>query len=212
MKSWLAREDQLKLVVEQNPDKKIPDLQLLSEQDWLDTAKDAKFDSTEQIRRTLANLRNSAANKFVMIASDAVKKYMKANNEQFPTDLALLQPYFQTPISADILQRWEIVPQSAVPHQRMGGDWVITVKAPIDREFDYCYAVGPGSYGSSSYQDVATDKAIQTMKPALDAYAADHNGSQAADPAQIQPYLTTPELQAAFQTLMQKSSKQPVPQ
>ena len=207
MKSWLAREDRLKQIVEQFPDKKIPDLQLVSEEDWLTQARDAKFDTDSDVQRTLANLRNAAAHNFSYIASDAVKKYMEANNNQFPTDLAQLQPYFKTPVSDDILNRWGIMPQSEFPNQKMGGDWVIAVKNPVNRGLDSSIVIGPGSYGSSDYQSVDTQKAITILEPALKAYAAAHNGSQAGTPAEIQPFLTTPEQQAAFQTLMQKSLK-----
>lgn len=55
-----------------------------------------------------------------------------------------------------------------------------------------------------SYQSVEVDDAIATVGPALKAYAAANNGKQPADPSQLQPYLTTPEQQAAFQTLQHK--------
>jgi len=38
----------------------------------------------------------------------------------------------------------------------------------------------------------------------MQAYAAANNGSQPADPSQILPYLTTPEQQAAWQTLQKR--------
>ena len=60
MKSWLAREDQLKQAVQQNPDKTIPELQLLSEQQWLDAAMNAKFDTDTNVQRNLADLRHAA--------------------------------------------------------------------------------------------------------------------------------------------------------
>ena len=41
-------------------------------------------------------------------------------------------------------------------------------------------------------------------KSALKAYAAANNGSQPADATQIIPYLTTPEQQAAWQTLQKR--------
>jgi len=206
MKSWLAREERLKQIVDQYPDKRTPDMQLLSEQDWLNQAKDANFDTDKSIQRTLANLRNAAGNKFAQIASEAVTKYMTANHNQFPTDLAQLQPYFNTPVSDAILSRWEIVPQSAYPNQGMGGDWVIAVKAPVDRELDSSIVIGAGNYGSSDYRSVDMQKAIVSLTPALKAYAADHAGAQPGIPAGIRPYLTTPEQQAAFDYVMQHSS------
>jgi RNA polymerase sigma factor (sigma-70 family) len=206
MESWLAREDKLRQITQQNPDKTIPELQLLSEQDWLNSARDAKFDTDKDLRRTLADLRHRAENDFAATTSQAVSKYMKANNGQFPTDLSQLQPYFATPMDEAILQRWQILPQSALPNQKMGGDWVITEKTPVDPALDQSWAIGPGSYGSSNYQSPNLTAAIATLDPVQKAYAAANNGKDPTDPSQILPYLTTPEQQAAYQTLMQKRS------
>ena len=206
MKSWLTREDKLKEIVKQSPSKIIPELQLLSEQDWLNAARDAKFGTDEEIRRTLANVRRSAENTFVSAAAAAVTKYMKAENGQFPTELSQLQPYFNAPMDDAILNRWKIVPQSDLPNQKMGGDWVITEKAPVDRELDGSWAIGPGSYGSSSYQSADIEAAMMILKSVSKAYAAANNGKEPSDPSQVLPYLVTPEQQAAYQTFMKKQN------
>jgi RNA polymerase sigma factor (sigma-70 family) len=204
VESWLAREDKLKKSIEQYPDKAIPELQLLSEQQWLDAAMNAKFDTDKAIRQTLADLRHTAENNFASLAQPALSKYIQANNGQFPTDLSQLQPYFETPIGDAILSRWEILPQSALPNQKMGSDWVITEKAPVDPEFDNRWAIGSSGYGNTSYQSPDVSAAIATINPAMKAYAAANNGKEPTDPSQILPYLTTPEQQAAYQTLLKK--------
>jgi len=210
MRSWLQREDQLKAAIKQNPDKTIPELSLLSEEDFLNAAMDAKFDTDKGLRQTLANLRRRAENIFASIAADAVTKYMKDHDSRFPTYLSDLLPYFKTPLSSDILDRWQILPQSALPNQSMGGDWVITEKSPVDATLDNRWAIGPGSYGNSTYQSPEVSDAVGAIKPAMQAYAADHNGQQPTDPSQILPYVTTPEEQAAFQKLMEKFPTNPV--
>jgi RNA polymerase sigma factor (sigma-70 family) len=212
MKAWLARLDKLKQAAGQNADKTVPELQLLSEQNWLDAAREAKFDTDKDVRQTLANLRHMAEYTFVSAAQGALRKYLKANNDQFPTDLAQLQPYLDTPMDPAILQRWEIMPQTAVPNMNMGGDWIITEKAPVDRELDSRIAFGQNGSGSSTYQSVEVDDAMATVGPALKAYAAANNGKQPADPSQLQPYLTTPEQQAAFQTLQRRFLTNAAPQ
>jgi len=201
MKSRLAREDQQKKLVEQNPHKCIPAVQWLTEEEWLDEAKDAKFDSAKDTEKTLANLRNTAAGKFARLASAAVKKYMDANYGHFPTSVNQLQPYFDSQVSDAILNRWGIMPQAAFPNQRMGGDWVIAVNEPVDRKLDSSIVIGPGSYGSSDYHSVDLERNVALLAPALKAYVADHGGKQPQNPLDIQPYLTTPEQQASFQYL-----------
>lgn len=205
MESWLAREDKLKELVKQNPGKAIPELQLLSEQQWLNAAMNAKFDTDKEVRQGLADLRHSAENNFAAVAQPALSKYIEANNGQFPTDVSQLQPYFSAPIDDAILNRWKIVPQSDVPNLRMG-DWLITEKAPVDPEFDNQWAIGQNGYGQSNYNTPDITAAMATLAPAIKAYAAANNGKEPSDPSQFLPYLTTPEQQAAFQTMMKRKN------
>ncbi len=201
LKSWLARAVKLKQIVEQNADKTIPDLQLLSENDWLGAARDAKLDTDKDVRQTMANLRHSAENIFAVSVSAALAKYMDANNRQFPTDLSQLQTYFDTPMDEAILRRWQIVPQSDLPNQRFG-DWLITQKSSVDEELDQKWAIGPNGYGTTHYPSAETASAIATLDPLVKAYTAANNGKAPTDPSQILPLLTTPEQQAAYQTLL----------
>ncbi|HTB64158.1 MAG TPA: sigma-70 family RNA polymerase sigma factor, partial [Opitutales bacterium] len=106
VKSWLAREDQLRQLTQQYPARTIPELQLLSDQQWLDAAMNAKFDTDKDIQQDLANLRHTAENNFVSVAENTLTKYLKASNGQFPTDLSQLQSYFAAPMDEAILNRW----------------------------------------------------------------------------------------------------------
>lgn len=201
VKDWLAREDQLKQAVQNNPEKSIPEFQLLSEQQWLDAAMNDKFDTDTNVNHDLADLRHAAENNFAAIAQSGLTKYLKANNGQFPTDLSQLQPYFSSPLDDAILQRWEIVPGSVNPSVGVG-DTVITEKAAVDESLDSRWSIGPNGFGAGNYESSETTSALATIKPAMAAYAAANNGSQPSDPSQILPYLTTPEQQAAYQTLL----------
>jgi RNA polymerase sigma factor (sigma-70 family) len=203
MKSWLAREDQLKQSVQQNPNKTIPEFQLLSEQQWLDAAMNDKFDTDTNVQRNLADLRHLAENNFASLVQPAISKYMKANNGQFPTDLSQLQQYFSSPVDDAILQRWEIAPASVNPSVGVG-DTIITEKAAVDESLDQRWAIGAHGYGSGNWESPDIGAALAIIKPVMKAYAAANNGSEPSDPSQVLPYLTTPEQQAAYQTLMKK--------
>ena len=203
VKSWLAREDQLKQLAQQYPDKAIPEFQLLSEQQWMDEAMNANFDNDKNIQQDLANLRHTAENNFAGLAQGALTKYLQANNNQFPTDLAQLDPYFSSLVGEDILARWEIAPGTDNPGVRVG-DTVITEKAAVDESLDSRWAIGANGYGASSYQSPDISYALSVIKPAMQAFAAANNGQQPTDPSQIMPYLTTPEQQAAWQTLQKR--------
>jgi len=210
VKAWLAREDQLKQLAQQYPDKVIPEFQLLSEQQWMDEAMNAKFDTDKEIQQELAYLRRTAENNFAMILQPALKKYLEANNNQFPTDLSQLDPYFSQPVGEDIMQRWEIAPASVNP--RVGvGDTIITEKAAVDESLDSRWAIGANGYGTGNYESADIGAALAVIKPALKAYAAANNGNQPTDASQVVPYLTTSEEQAAYQTLQKKFPKSGTP-
>src|SRR5204863_2231902 len=86
--------------------------------------------------------------KFVPMAFKALKQYAQANNGQFPTEISALEPYFAAPIDDAILQRWEIVPAKSLVQflAEAGGDWVITQKAPVNKQFDTREAIGLTSF------------------------------------------------------------------
>jgi hypothetical protein len=211
MRSWLARVTQLKQRLAQTPESQIPELQLLKEQDWLNATQN-KLDTEKDYRRALSQLRNIAEGKLAEEIRPALTQYAKENNGQFPTELSQLQPFFKSPVDDALLQRWEIAPADKVPNVRMGGDWIVTQRAAVDEEYDTCMVIGVGGYGSTNFKTAASDRDCipdkNTLEPAYKAYLAANGGKEPTDPAQIAPYLTTPEQQAAFQRIQERLAKQ----
>jgi RNA polymerase sigma factor (sigma-70 family) len=200
--SWLSRVDQLKQRLTQDPDAKIPELQFVTEQDWLNAAR-GELKTEADYRRALSALRNAVESKVVVLLKKALKGYLQASHDQMPTDLAQLQPYFDSPMDDAILQRWEIAPAETVKSLGMGGDVIITQKAPVDDVFDTRFGIGPNGYGSA---DFLSRETAPTMNPVWEAFRAAHNGQWPDDVSQLQPYATTPEQQAALQKLILKRS------
>jgi RNA polymerase sigma factor (sigma-70 family) len=202
-KSWLARVSQLKERLQQTPGAKIPEFQFLTDQDWLNAAKD-DLNTDEDYRRAMSALRGAAESAFISTAlKPALNQYKQANQGQFPTDLSQLQTYFNPPVDASVLQRWEVAPQSTVPNVGMG-DSMITQIAPVDADYDSRYVIGPNGFGTASAQawDPALSNAETVLTPALNAYMAANNGVTPADPSYLSPYITTPEQQAALQKVI----------
>ena len=210
-RAWLTRVSQLKERLAQTPESQIPELQLLTEQDWLNAAR-GELNSEKDYRRALSALRGSAENQFSSLLQPAISAFIKANKGQFPTELSALQPYFTSSVDSAILQRWEVAPADNVPNVRMGGDWIITQKAAVDPEFDTCVVVGPNGYGSTSFKTAEDTKSmdadLKILEPAYKAYLAANDGKEPTDPTQITPYLTSPEQQAALQRFQQRKAKQ----
>ena len=146
--SWLARVSQLKERLQQTPGAKIPEFQFLTEQDWLNAAKE-DLNTDEDYRRALSGLRDAAESTFISSAlKPALNQYAQANNGQFPIELSQLQPYFDPPVADSILQRWEVAPQSAVPSVIVG-DTLITQAAAVDADYDQRYAIGTNCTGTT---------------------------------------------------------------
>lgn len=201
--SWLARADQLRAAFQRTPEKSIPEIQLLDEKDWLDAAKD-KMDTDQELRQAMGSLRNAAETKVANLLQPALEQYLKANGDKFPTDLSQLQAFLKTPLDAAILQRFSVFPADAVPNVRMGGDWIITQNSFVDPEYDMHFVIGPYGHGTTSSMQTPLD----TLMPALQAFSAANGGQTPADPAQLQPYITTPDQQAALQKLSRSSATQ----
>ena len=199
-KALLARVNKLKQRLEETPDAKIPELQLLTEQDWLKVAGE-RLDTDADYRRAFAELRSAGEQKFGTMLQPVLKRYMQANDGHFPTDLAQLQSSFDSPVDDAILQRWNVVPAKTVPTVQMGGDWIITQKAPVDDVFDMRSIIGPNGYGST---DFLSSEFGDAMIPVAKAFAAANNGKEPTDISQLLPYAATPDQQAAVQKMMER--------
>jgi RNA polymerase sigma factor (sigma-70 family) len=141
--------------LDQMPDKKIPELKLLTDVDWLNATKEAKFDTDADIRKTLSNLRSLAKNRMPMGRS--LYAFTSANNGQLPTDLSQLKPYFQsnldsalgeTPLDDATLDA--IFARYTLLHTGNLSDftqetWFIIEKAPVDKDYDSRSKFGNGT-------------------------------------------------------------------
>lgn len=217
--SWLARVNLLKQRLEQTPEARIPELRFVDEFDWLQAAR-RELKTENDYRKALSLLRTSGEGKFATQAEMALRKYLKANDDRFPTELAQLKPYFAPhlvpPIDDAILQRWNIVPTTN-GNSGFGGDWVITQKSPVDEDYDARCWIGPngqgqvgmGSFKIPQVKEVTANTNLVreafvdpndalAVLPALKAYAAANDGQQVANASQLIPYLTTPEQKLAL--------------
>jgi RNA polymerase sigma factor (sigma-70 family) len=150
-----ARAAELNQHLQQMPDKKIPELQLLDESDWLTAAKSAKFDTDADIRKALRKLRNIAKDK-VPIGS-ALSAFTRANNGRLPNDLSQLKPYFNQSRLGDlglddstfnaIIGRYTLLHTGNV-NDFPSGTWFVVETAPVDKGYDSREKFGLGSSAS----------------------------------------------------------------
>ena len=206
-KSWLQRVTLLKQRLEQTPGAKIPELRLLTDQDWLDVVKNFELKDEREFRQAFSQLRLLAESHVEHQLEPAMRKYSDANQGSFAQDLALLKPYLDPPLEDAILGRYTIYSGDHFKLQMLGhgAEWIITQKGPVDSELDQCMAIGPNVNSGSSFRNF---EILETLAPAIKAYqAANHGKMPSEDAAQLAPFITTPAQQAALQKLEELKGK-----
>jgi hypothetical protein len=193
---------QLKERLQTMPQHRIPEFDLLTDQDWLDAAKREIRNDTD-LRRAFSKLRNTAQGKFAASAHSALKDYMEANNGAFPNELADLQPYLKEPVSQSVLDNWQIIPASELRNLGMGGDKVITQKRAVDDVFDSRFGLGPHGHGST---DFLSSTAGETFSELRAAYEAVYPGRTPKDPSELIPFAKTPAQQTVLQKFLERKA------
>jgi RNA polymerase sigma factor (sigma-70 family) len=207
-KAWLDKVNKLKERLEENTNARIPEMQFLTEQDWLNAAS-KKLENEADYRRALADLRSAGENKFVGMYQQALQRYLNANNNQFPTDVSQLQSYFDPPIDEAMLQRWKFIPANGNANQGFaGGDWVLTEKTPVDELFDSRYTIGLHGSGTTDFFTYGNEPTIALLQKAF--FAANPPASMPPphppSASELLPYATTPEQQAIVQQMLLRQS------
>jgi RNA polymerase sigma factor (sigma-70 family) len=180
---------ELKARLGQAPDQTIPELQFITEQDWLNAVKGMQRLETESdIRRGLSALRGFAKNNFSQMVQTALVNYLQSSNGQSPTEMSQLAPYFTSAIDPSVLQRYEIT-QPGLVHEKA---------TPLDDQDDTYYQIS-----KDGVEVILGSVAERTLSQALQSFIDSHNGEKPKDPSQLQPYVKTPGEQAALQNLLQ---------
>jgi RNA polymerase sigma factor (sigma-70 family) len=137
---YSQRISQLKQFLTANPAESIPELQFMTDKDWLWLAGEKTPGTPEGYQRAMSLARLTVEGTVTRdILRPALLQYAKENNGRFPSDLSELRPFFKSPLDDAILRRWQILPASKLINLRddlRDEDWVITQKAPVNRAID----------------------------------------------------------------------------
>jgi len=198
-KSWLNRLEQLKQRAERMADKRIPELDLLTDKEWLDTVKDAKqLETDTDYRQALHRARESAKQVFGELARSALTKYAEANGGMLPADWSQLQPYFERPVDESVFRRYSLL-QTGRLSDVHGGFLFAETAAPVDDDYDSYFEFGMNGTRSSS-----SNPANGAVEDAAEAFAQAHNGLLPSTPAQLTPYLKRAVDSAAVQRILDR--------
>ena len=171
----------LQQLLEQKPDKKIPELAFLTEKVWADVAWNADLDTEDGIRVALSNLRGEAENIFLNeMMKAAIKKYLAANNDILPANLYELKSYFDAPVTDAMLGRYELLQTGKPDH---AAD-LVKLGVYTDEDYDSFHLItinGASGGGFNRNQDAINDAARE--------FARVNNYQAPTNPSQIEPFL-----------------------
>lgn len=189
LEAWLERVKFLKDQLEKMPEKKIPELQFLTDEDWLGATRNEKFKTDWEIANALSYLRSCAKGSQQVAGNlrSAMLAYLKANNDRLPTDIMELKSYLQTPLEDEILSHYETV-SSNDSDKRFGNQVCIRDKdVVIDEDSDVHIFI---TRSGSGMQSISKNR--DKVRAAATAYAQANNGQQATETNQLIPYLPSP--------------------
>jgi RNA polymerase sigma factor (sigma-70 family) len=178
-----ARAALLKRKLAEMPDKEIPELKLLTDDDWKNAAWNADLDTDDGVRVALRDARSKAVEIFLNLTRPALKKYLAANNDTLPSDLLTLKPYYDAPVTEDMLQRYSFI-QSGKLSANLSEDVVKETAPPVDDEYDSVHQMSMNGAGGSVFNNVQN-----TIAEAAWHFAINNNGQPPSDPSQIASYL-----------------------
>jgi RNA polymerase sigma factor (sigma-70 family) len=214
---WAARIALLKQKLDHMPDKRIPELEFLTDKDWAAATRDAELETEDGVRQAMSALRSAAKDNFLRAMRDAIKKYIaaasggalpgdpaqlaqavNANGALLPSDLAHLKPYFDSPVDDTTLQRYQLLRPKGL-HDNLSDILVKEVAPPVDTEYDTHHEMGLDSGGLGKVNLIA-----DAVAAAANGYARANNGQMPSEPAQIAPYLKQPLAAALIQKYLGK--------
>jgi RNA polymerase sigma factor (sigma-70 family) len=134
-KKYSDQVNRIKQLIEANPAQAVPELQYLTDRQWLEVASvvsgsDGQWLNALRARAGSLSEDNLSDDSYAMSVARfvaqgsfsqtlwlALRQYGENNNGQFPTDLSQLTPYFTSPVDDSVLQGWTILPTSSLPSQ-----------------------------------------------------------------------------------------------
>lgn len=149
-------------LMEAMPDRWIPEMGLLTDKDWLSGMHLSPVENEYQQRSALDGLRGSAKIKFAERLKSATKAYTAATGGALPGGLSQLLPYFDPPIDAAMLARYEILPTESGAGAAPAFVVNERTEALVDDEFEEQIRITPlgTSPGWSMRSEGKTEKAF----------------------------------------------------
>ena len=149
--TWKAKKEKLQGLFAERPDQRIPEMQCLTDEQWLSLAKDADMDNEFGIGVALSDVRFAAQQAFAPTFQKALNKFSEANEGNLPDNIAQLKPFFDPPVDEAILQRYEVLGKE-VPREGWLKGMVLIEKGLTDQPREAIFVIGPSRTGYAPHE------------------------------------------------------------
>jgi RNA polymerase sigma factor (sigma-70 family) len=137
LQTLAARATQLQEGFKRMPHQTIPELQLLTPQDWLRVADNGKrLETEEDMRQAFSELRARAKAGLAVNLCNALQQFVENNNGMLPADLSQLRPYLDPPADPAMLERYRLVQSGKLSDLGKNAMVIAETAPPVDREYD----------------------------------------------------------------------------
>ncbi|ATC63393.1 hypothetical protein CMV30_05175 [Nibricoccus aquaticus] len=190
LEAWLDRVKALHTWLDKMPDKRIPEMAYLTEDDWLEAAKSAKVETTLGARDALSTLRNLALKRFGKPLSAALDRYKKETKRPLPGAPEELAAYFDPQIDPAILKNYELgkLDKTRVIDSDGGEARMVLRNKIVDDIYDARYSYTGG--GSTMMQSVHLS--FDAINEAVTEFKRVNSAQLPTEPSQLMPYLKRP--------------------
>ena len=154
--TWIARANRRQAFIATRPDLAIPELRLLSNDNWAEIASKSPpgvdAGSDVALREALALARKTAEDLFAPQVQRALNAFLRSSGGFLPDSLYQLLPYFESPISPVLLSRYHLLQTGkldALPVMDQI-NWLIETREVVDVDQDYIVSVGTAGRASHS--------------------------------------------------------------
>lgn len=207
VRAWLERLRKIRARLNDDPRQQIPQLQLLTDDDWLRVASRVQFDSAEHVRQALAMVRTAAKDKFQRLLGAALTRYCKQNNSALPATVYALAPFFDAPVDPAILGQYEMVPRGS-PSDRTKP--AIQESAAVDPDYDTRWETfANGGAGRTNAPAAWLPDWDDRSRQASTAYRAANHGRYPGGIEDMIPYFNPPLEPTLAARLIQATHENP---
>jgi hypothetical protein len=219
---WLEKVKRLRKTFIDQPAQQIPQLAMLNDHEWVAVAREAKFDTDEDIDRALAKARTVSKTRFVGHMHSALARYLDTHHGSLPSNLSELLPFLalldkenddtgRAPASDPrMLAQYELKASGKltdVPDGLVVGERAL-LNEDLDHRIELEHEKGALIFSESYTTDMAegttNDATDESFERSVRAFAAANGGAAPETPADLIPFLNGPLAQSVKEAIAQE--------